>query len=50
MYHEVNVNVHPDAKRVIADLTRREVLKRLSGDRYRIRVGIFSEWLQHRWA
>ena len=50
MYHEVNVNVHTDAERVIADLTRREVLKRLSGDRYRIRVGIFSEWLQHRWA
>lgn len=50
MYHEVNSNAHLDAERVIQDLARREVLRRISGNRYRIQVGLFSEWLQHRWA
>lgn len=50
MYHEINQNAHPDAERVIQDLERREVVKRISGDRYRIQVGLFSEWLQHQWA
>ncbi len=54
MYHEVNPDAHPDAHpdaaRVMEDLLRREVVKRLSGNRYRIQVGIFSEWLQHRWG
>ncbi|UWZ36189.1 hypothetical protein Drose_34900 [Dactylosporangium roseum] len=50
MYHEINRNAHPDAERVIQDLERREVVKRISGDRVRIRVGLFSEWLQHQWA
>ena len=50
MYHEVNLNAHPEAERVIEDLVRREVLKRMSGNRYRIQVGLFSEWLQHQWA
>jgi hypothetical protein len=26
------------------------VVKRIPGDRYRIQVGLFSEWLQHQWA
>jgi hypothetical protein len=50
MYHEINVDAHPEAERVIQDLMRREVLRRISGDRYRIQVGLFSEWLQHQWA
>ena len=50
MYHESDPRVHSEAERVIEDLARREVLKRLSGSRYRIQVGLFSEWLQHRWA
>ncbi|MER7488365.1 hypothetical protein ABTY20_21135 [Streptomyces sp. NPDC126497] len=50
MYHEGDPNAHPEAERVIQDLERREVLQRLSGNRYRIRVGLFSQWLQHRWA
>ena len=50
MYHEGDRTAHPEAERVIQDLERREVLQRLSGNRYRIRVGLFSQWLQHRWA
>ncbi|MFJ6983121.1 MULTISPECIES: hypothetical protein [unclassified Streptomyces] len=50
MYHEGDGQGHPEAARVIQDLERREVLQRLSGNRYRIRVGLFSQWLQHRWA
>ncbi len=55
MYHEANLshpgeNAHPEAARVIGDLVRREVLKQLSGNRYRIQVGLFSEWLQHQWG
>jgi hypothetical protein len=50
MYQEVNPHAHPSADAVIQDLVRREVLKRIPGDRYRIQVGLFSEWLQHRWA
>ena len=50
MYHEINPDAHPDAKRVIEDLLRREVVKRIPGDRFRIQVGLFSEWLQHQWA
>ncbi|MEU9517056.1 hypothetical protein [Streptomyces sp. NPDC048224] len=50
MYHEGGGNAHPEAERVIQDLEGREVLQRLSGNRYRIRVGLFSLWLQHRWA
>ena len=50
MYHEVNPDAHPEAERVIQDLVRRQVLERITGDRYRIQVGLFSEWLQHRWA
>lgn len=50
MYHELDPRAHPDAERVIRDLHRREVLEQMSGNRYRIRVGLFSQWLQHRWA
>lgn len=50
MYHEADRNAHPEAERVFDDLERREVLTRLSGNRYRIQVGLFSEWLQHRWT
>ena len=53
MYHEINpgaLGSHPDAELVIQDLLRREVLKRIPGNRYRIQVGLFSEWLQHQWA
>jgi hypothetical protein len=50
MYHEKNTEAHPESDRVIEDLLRREVLRRLPGDRYRIQVGLFSEWLQHQWA
>jgi tetratricopeptide (TPR) repeat protein len=50
MYHEVNPDVNPEEARVMEDLLRREVVKRLSGNRYRIQVGIFSEWLQHQWG
>jgi tetratricopeptide (TPR) repeat protein len=50
MSHEMNRSAHPDAERVIQDLERREVVKRISGDRVRIQVGLFSEWLQHRWV
>ena len=49
-YHEVNANAHPSAERVIADLTRREVLRRGPDNRYRIRIGLFREWLQRQWA
>ncbi|KHD75596.1 hypothetical protein MB27_21440, partial [Actinoplanes utahensis] len=49
MYHEINHGAHPEADRVIQDLERREVVKRIPGDRVRIQVGLFSEWLQHRW-
>lgn len=50
MYHETDLAAHPDAERVIQDLERREVLRRMSGNRYRIIVGLFSEWLQHQWT
>ncbi|MEH0548384.1 hypothetical protein QA802_36580 [Streptomyces sp. B21-105] len=50
MYHVGDPDAHPEAERVIQDLERREVLQRLSGNRYRISVGLFSQWLQHRWA
>lgn len=52
MMHEApkGKNTHPKAEYVLADLLRREVLERASGGRYRIRVGLFAEWLQHRWA
>jgi tetratricopeptide (TPR) repeat protein len=50
MYHEDDNRLHPEAGRVIEDLARREVLNRVSGSRYRIQVGLFSEWLQHRWT
>ncbi|MEH0449431.1 hypothetical protein QA811_38915 [Streptomyces sp. B21-102] len=50
MYHVGDPGAHPEAERVIQDLERREVLQRLSGNRYRISVGLFSQWLQHRWA
>jgi hypothetical protein len=49
MYHEATLSAHPDAERVIHDLERREVVERLAGNRYGIRVGLFGEWLQHRW-
>ena len=47
MYHVGDLGAHPEAERVIQDLERREVLQRLSGNRYRISVGLFSRrWLQ----
>ncbi|MBE1536715.1 hypothetical protein [Actinomadura algeriensis] len=50
MYHEADENAHPEAERVFRDLERREVVKRMSGNRYSIQVGLFGEWLQHRWG
>lgn len=50
MHHVPDPSAHPEALRVIEDLHRREVLDRMSGNRYRIRVGLFSQWLQHRWG
>jgi tetratricopeptide (TPR) repeat protein len=40
----------PDGDRVIEDLVRRDVIVRESEDRYRIKVGLFAEWLWHRKA
>ncbi|MGV9313664.1 cold-shock protein [Streptomyces sp. NPDC003691] len=38
----------PEGPRVIEDLLRRNVIVRESEDRYRIKVGLFAEWLWHR--
>jgi hypothetical protein len=38
----------PDGRRVIEDLLRRDVIVRQTEDRYRIKVGLFAEWLWHR--
>ncbi|MFI2432796.1 cold-shock protein [Streptomyces sp. NPDC018693] len=40
----------PEGPRVIEDLLRRDVIVRESEDRYRIKVGLFAEWLWHRKA
>ncbi|MGP2440524.1 tetratricopeptide repeat protein [Streptomyces sp. JW3] len=40
----------PEGPRVIEDLLRRDVVVRESEDRYRIKVGLFAEWLWHRKA
>jgi hypothetical protein len=40
----------PDGPKVIDDLLRRDVIVRGTEDRYRIKVGLFAEWLQHRKA
>ncbi|MEE1929514.1 tetratricopeptide repeat protein [Streptomyces sp. TRM 70351] len=39
-----------EGPRVIDDLLRRDVIVRESEDRYRIKVGLFAEWLWHRKA
>ena len=40
----------PDGPRVLADLERRDVIVRESEERYRIKVGLFAEWLWDRKA
>ncbi|MBA9001553.1 AAA family ATPase [Thermomonospora cellulosilytica] len=40
----------PDGPRVLEDLMRRNVIVREAEDRYRIKVGLFAEWLWHRKA
>ncbi|MFH9084411.1 cold-shock protein [Streptomyces sp. NPDC017673] len=40
----------PEGPRVIEDLLRRDVIVRESEDRYRIKVGLFAEWLWQRKA
>ncbi|MBL7500314.1 hypothetical protein I6A84_20610 [Frankia sp. CNm7] len=50
MYHEADQTSHPQADRVLADLANREVVTRLSSNRFRLQVGLFSEWLQHQWS
>ncbi|MFJ5218928.1 AAA family ATPase [Streptomyces sp. NPDC088354] len=42
------VREHPEGKRVLDDLLRRDVIDRESENRYRIKVGLFAEWLWHR--
>ncbi|WP_406859544.1 tetratricopeptide repeat protein [Streptomyces sp. HUAS MG47] len=37
-----------EGPRVLEDLLRRDVIERESADRYRIKVGLFAEWLWHR--
>jgi hypothetical protein len=52
MDHEIGrgPDVHPDVERVMADLVHRDELERTPSGRYRIRVGLFSDWLRYRWA
>ncbi|XVQ09814.1 AAA family ATPase [Spirillospora sp. CA-255316] len=40
----------PEGPRVLDDLVRRNVIVQEAEDRYRIRVGLFAEWLWHRKA
>lgn len=39
-----------DGQRVIEDLLRRDVIEQASEGRFRIKVGLFAEWLSHRRA
>ncbi|OWA02708.1 cold-shock protein [Streptomyces sp. CS159] len=39
-----------DGQRVVEDLLRRDVIELASEGRYRIKVGLFTEWLSHRRA
>ncbi|WP_181801732.1 hypothetical protein [Streptomyces shenzhenensis] len=37
-----------DGQRVVEDLLRRDVIEPAAEGRYRIKVGLFAEWLSHK--